>query len=74
MNKKEVNWLLETIKDPEAAKRFVLALYECGRISRQVLADVAQEHGWINRKANQFLSMMSHHSAEYAARALTAAA
>jgi hypothetical protein len=52
----------------------VLAQYECGRISRQVLADVAEERGWISRKASQFLSMASHHSVGYAASGLTVAA
>ncbi len=33
MNREEVNWLLQTIKDAKNAERFVLAQYECGRIS-----------------------------------------
>jgi hypothetical protein len=41
MNKEELNWLLETIKDTETAERFVLAQYEHGRISPEVMADVA---------------------------------
>jgi hypothetical protein len=42
MNKEEMSWLLQTINDPERAKRFVLAQYERGRISFQVMADVAR--------------------------------
>ena len=35
MSEKELNWLLQTIKDPATAERFVLAQYERGRISFQ---------------------------------------
>ena len=56
MNREEVNWILQTIKDAENAERFVLAQHERGRISFQVMADVARERGWINRTANQFLT------------------
>ena len=42
MNKEELNWLLQTIKDAETAERFVLAQYERGRISLQVMADVSE--------------------------------
>ncbi len=66
MNREEVNWLLQTIKDAENAERFVLAQYERGRISFQVMADVARERGWINRTANQFLTTATRHSTEYA--------
>jgi hypothetical protein len=57
---------LQTIKDSENAERFVLAQYERGRISFQMMADVAQERGWINRTANQFLTTAMRHSTEYA--------
>jgi hypothetical protein len=43
MNREEVNWLLQTIKDPADAKRFLLAQYERGRISLQLMNDVAPE-------------------------------
>ena len=66
MNREELNWLLQTIKDAETAERFVLAQYERGRISSQTMADVAQERGWINHTANQFLAMATRHSTEYA--------
>jgi hypothetical protein len=66
MNREELNWLLQTIKDAENAERFVLAQYERGRISFQMMADVAQERGWINRTANQFLTTAMRHSTEYA--------
>jgi len=60
MNREEVNWLLQTIKDTKNAERFVLAQYERGRISAQVMADVARECGWINHRANRFLTMAAH--------------
>jgi len=46
MNSDEVNWLLETIEDPEKAKRFVQAQYERGRIPYRVMANVARDRGW----------------------------
>ena len=70
MNREEVNWLLQTIKDAKSAERFVLAQYERGRISAQVMADVAREWGWINHKANRFLSMATHHLSGYGATEL----
>jgi hypothetical protein len=66
VNREELNWLLQTIKDAETAERFVLAQYERGRISFQMMADVARERRWINRDANQFLTMATRHSNEYA--------
>jgi hypothetical protein len=57
MNGEEVNWLLQTIKDAKNAERFVLALYERGRISSQVMDEVARERGWLHRRANRFLTM-----------------
>jgi hypothetical protein len=41
---------------------FVMAQYERGRISFQMMADVARERGSINRNTNQF--MTTHHSNE----------
>jgi hypothetical protein len=46
MNADEMNWLLQTIEDPEAAKRFVQAQYELGRISYQLVVDLARQRGW----------------------------
>ena len=66
MNREELNWLLQTIKDAKTAELFVLAQYERGRISFQMMADVARERGWINRTANQFLTTATPHSTEYA--------
>lgn len=62
MNREELDWLLQTTKDAEAAERFVFAQYERGRISFQMMADVAREWGWINRTAN--------HSCLYAHRCM----
>ena len=47
MDREEVNWLLQTIDDARNAQRFVLAQYRRGRISIQVLAEVARQRGWI---------------------------
>jgi hypothetical protein len=66
VNREELNWLLQTIKDAETAQRFVLAQHERGRISFQVMTDVAQELGSINRDGNQFLTAATCHSTEYA--------
>ena len=54
MNKKELNWLLQTIKDPATAERFVFAQYRRGRISFQLMAELARKRGWIGRTTNQF--------------------
>jgi hypothetical protein len=74
MNREEVNWLLQTIKDARNAERFVLAQYERGRISLKVLADVARERGWIKRRANRFFATTTCHSAEYAVTEVSNAA
>ena len=66
MSRGEVNWLLQTIKDAATAERFVLTQYARGRISAQVMADVARERGWISHTANQFLAIATRHSTEYA--------
>jgi hypothetical protein len=42
MNREELNWLLQTIDDAESAERFVLAQYDRGRISFQMMADVSE--------------------------------
>jgi len=54
VNREELNWLLQTIKDDATAERFVQAQYKRGRISFQLMADVVRERGWINRTVNQF--------------------
>ena len=54
MNKKELNWLLQTIKDPATAERFVFAQYRRGRISFQLMAELARKRGWIGRATKQF--------------------
>jgi hypothetical protein len=46
MNADEMNWLLQTIQDPETAKHFVLAQYERGRISYELTMQLARQHGW----------------------------
>jgi hypothetical protein len=58
----ELNWLLQTIKNAETAEPFVLAQYERGRISLQVLAHVARERSWIIRTTNQFFAAAARHS------------
>jgi hypothetical protein len=65
MNREEVNWLLQTIKDPGDAKRFLKAQYERGRISLQLMNDVAPERDGINRATTD--------SAEHSAMALVLA-
>lgn len=73
MNREEMNWLLETIKEPEHGQAFVLAQLECGRISPQVMADIAQERGWAHRTGNLFLPAATCPSAEYATTGLAMA-
>ena len=73
MNRTELNWLLQTIKDAETAERFVLAQYQHGRISFQMMADVARERGWINPTANQFIATATRYSNEYSATELSVA-
>ncbi len=66
MNREELNWLLETIKDDATAERFVLAQYERGRISFQLMADIAREQGWISLPANQFAITTTRYLTAYA--------
>ena len=73
MNREEMNWLLQTIKEAQNAERFVSAQYERGRISFQVMTDVAREQGWIKRAVNQFLTTATCHSTEYATTELSIA-
>jgi len=65
MTVEELNWLLQTIKDAANAERFVPAQYEHGRISFQLLADLARKRGWVRRTANQFAITMAGYSNEY---------
>ena len=65
MNREEMIWLLQTIKDPDNAKRFVSAQYERGRISFQVMADVSPDRYWINRTASQSLVAPAGQAPEY---------
>lgn len=74
MNTNEMNWLLQTIEEPEAAKRFVLAQYKRGRISLQVVIEVAPELDWINLEANQFSTATTDHSTGYPTPELSIAA
>jgi len=46
MNSDEVNWLLQTIEDPENAERFVQAQYQRGRIPYHVMASLARDRNW----------------------------
>jgi hypothetical protein len=73
MNKEELNWLLQTIKDAKTAELFVLAQYDRGRISSQVLADVGHERGRIYRNANESLATTTGNSSEYDTPDLTIA-
>ena len=73
MNREDLNWLLQTIKDAETAERFVLAQYERGRISLEVMADVSRERGWINRTASPFFTTLSCESNQYASSELPSA-
>jgi len=59
VNREELDWLLQTIKGAATAERFVLTQYERGRISSEVMADVARERGWMNLAANQFFTAVA---------------
>jgi hypothetical protein len=73
MNREEVNWLLQSIKDPENAKRFLLAQYQRGRISLQLLNDVAPERNGINPATNPLSTPATVCCAEHPAMALVLA-
>jgi len=70
VNREEVNWLLQTITDPENVKRFLLAQYERGRISLQLMDDIAPERDGINRATTPPLTTAKEHSTEHSAMAL----
>lgn len=56
MHAGEMSWLLRTIEEPETAKRFVQVQYERGRVSYQVVADLALERGWTEYLPTQGLT------------------
>jgi hypothetical protein len=62
VNREELNWLLQTIGDAKTEERFVLAQYEHGRISLQVMTHVARERGWINLTTDRFFAAAARHS------------
>ena len=70
MNREEVNWLLQTIKDPDDAKRFLWAQYERGRISLQLMNDVAPERDGIKRTTTPLLTTATERSTEHSVMAL----
>jgi len=70
MNKDQVNWLLQSIQDPENARRFLLAQYQRGRISLQLMNDVAPEQDCINRTTTPRLATATERSTGYSAMAL----
>jgi hypothetical protein len=57
MNADEMNWLLQTIEEPDTARRFVQAQYERARISYEVMADLAWERRGTDYSAFRVLSM-----------------
>ena len=46
MNADEMNWLLQTIEEPETARSLMQAQYKRGRISYDLLVHLARQHGW----------------------------
>jgi hypothetical protein len=66
VNREELNWLLQTINSSENAERFVLAQYKRGRISLQLMNDVAAERDWTTCTTSPLLT----EATEYAAMAL----
>jgi hypothetical protein len=73
MNREEVNWLLQTIKEPGDAKRFLLAQYERGRISLQLMTDVAPEQDRTDRTTSPFLTTATARPTEHSLMALVLA-
>src|ERR1700731_1544967 len=73
MDREEVNWLLQTIKDPRDAKRFLLAQYERGRISLQLMNDVAPERDGIDRTTTPLVTTTRERWTEHSAMALVLA-
>ena len=54
MNREELKWLLQTIQDADKAKGFMLAQYERGRISFQMMADVSERRARRRSSYGQF--------------------
>jgi hypothetical protein len=73
INREEVNWLLQTIKDPGDAQRFLLAQYQRGRISLQLMNDVAPERDCATRTTTPLLTTATERGTEPAAMALVLA-
>jgi hypothetical protein len=73
VNRKEVNWFLQTIADAETAEPFPLPLYQRRRISLQVMADVARKRGSTNRNRKQFRTTATAHTDQYPAPGLPVA-
>jgi hypothetical protein len=69
VNREHMKWLLQTIKDPQDAQRFLLAQYQRGRISLQLLNEVSPEGDAINPATNP-LSPAMVRWAEHVAMAL----
>ena len=57
MNADEMNWLLQTIEEPETARLFVRAQYERARISYEVVANLARERRCADYSAFHVLSV-----------------
>ena len=55
MNADEMNWLLRTIEDPGATKRFARVQYQRGRIGNRVMGALAREHGWTDYASPQLV-------------------
>ncbi len=68
MTAQELNWSLETIPDAANTQRFVVAQCERGKISLQLLADVARKRVGVKRTAKQFAIAMTRYSNPYTAR------
>jgi RNA polymerase sigma-70 factor (ECF subfamily) len=63
MKREELNWL-ETSKNAETAEFFVLAQYDRGRTSYEVIADAGRERGSVHGNANESLTT-TRNSSEY---------
>jgi hypothetical protein len=57
MNANHMRWLLQTIEDPEIAKRFVEAQYKRVRISYDLMIDISQELDNVNWIADDGLTL-----------------
>ena len=73
MTREEVHWLLQTIKDPGDAKRFLWAQYQRGRISLQLMNDLAPERDCPTRSTTPLPTTATERWTEPAAMALVLA-